>query len=619
MRSHSLDRIDRGVLSIMYDDLRAAEHEVAWADMPTWVRPWYDAEVLIAEHKLDDAVRAFRAALAEPGLPFDARFRLTSGLANALHDLGDMASMREALESIDIDALPLAGYVGRVARLAAEGAANEGRYVEAIALGERAVAGYSSGPYDAALGNALTELATFYNRVGRLTDSIRCQYRAYDAYDASGIALARAIALINLGVIFGEIGNKLEAREYFATARGIPLTHGGERIELWCALNLGLLALERDDAQGAIGDLTTAQRLGSELRMWSTVIGAERGLAAAHRMLGDHELAQTHLTRTRELLGQHPNEALSITTEVEQARLEHAMHRHTVALQIAEPLLTDARNRQDVSAMVRLLEIIADAQAALHNYEQAYHARTELMQLRRLVEDESTQQQIAALKVDQELRAERASAARERALLRGLLPESIARRLIAGESRIADVHQHVCVLFADIVGFTSMADDIPAAELIDLLGEIFTLFDEIVTHHGLIRIKTIGDAYMAIANAPDPHADPIMSTATCALDMQRTLAAVRPDLSIRIGLHCGDVVAGVIGKERPMFDVWGDTVNVASRMESSGEPGRIHVSEAFAHRLTPCLTDSLTLVQRGEISIKGKGPMTTYWLECPLP
>jgi class 3 adenylate cyclase len=107
----------------------------------------------------------------------------------------------------------------------------------------------------------------------------------------------------------------------------------------------------------------------------------------------------------------------------------------------------------------------------------------------------------------------------------------------------------------------------------------------------------------------------ILNAARAAVDLVSTLAERHPEISVRVGLHCGPVTAGVIGTVRLQYDIWGDTVNVASRMESLSEPGRIHVSEAIANALTPCLHDSLTLLKRGEISIKGKGPMTTYWLE----
>jgi class 3 adenylate cyclase len=635
MHQSVLDRIDQAVLSIMFEDLLTAGAQAPWTELPDWVRAWFDAETLIAQRRLREAVEMFDQVALRNDVTAHGQYRILSGLANAWHDLGDFEATRNVIRRIDLDMVDHPGYRGRITRLAAACAASEGRYDEAISLGERAVEGYSTGPYHAALGNTLTELATTYNRVGRLSDSIRCQYRAYDAYETCGVALARAIALINLGAIFGEIGNKLEAKDYFTKARSIPLTQGGERIELWCALNLGLLDLEGEQPEDALANLQSAARLGRDLQMWSTVIGAERGRAAAYRMLGDHDRAQRHLDDVRSLLDQYPNEPLNITAQVEQARLYNALARFDDTLHLALPMLADARERSDVSAIVRLLEVVSIAQAGIGLYEEAYHSTIELMTTQRSIEDASTQQQIAALKIDQELKAERAAAARERELLRGLLPASIAQRLIAGEQRIADIHANVAVLFADIVGFTSMAGRMPPAGLIDLLGQIFTMFDEIMARYDLVRIKTIGDAYMAVAlpnseqrvasseqrvaSSEQRAASSEQRTASAAVAMLRTLAERLPHISIRIGVHCGDVVAGVIGTDRPMFDVWGDTVNVASRMESTGEPGRIHVSEAFAKRLdaVPQPPDTITLTPRGMVEVKGKGAMQTYWLEHP--
>ena len=210
-----------------------------------------------------------------------------------------------------------------------------------------------------------------------------------------------------------------------------------------------------------------------------------------------------------------------------------------------------------------------------------------------------------------ELVAEKATSER---LLLNVLPAPIADRLKTGESLIVDRFDNVTVLFADIVGFTSLSSTTSPEALVTMLNELFTSFDTLAEKHGLEKIKTIGDAYMVVAGIPQPVADHAIAMAHMAIDMiaaiDRYAARAGTTLTIRVGIHSGSVVAGVIGTKKFIYDLWGDTVNTASRMESAGQPGRIHVSEATYL----ALREEFVLEKRGPIEIKGKGPMTTYFL-----
>jgi class 3 adenylate cyclase/sensor domain CHASE-containing protein len=210
-----------------------------------------------------------------------------------------------------------------------------------------------------------------------------------------------------------------------------------------------------------------------------------------------------------------------------------------------------------------------------------------------------------------ELDKERAKAER---LLRNILPASIAERLKDHEQTIADSFPEVSVLFADIVGFTELSGRVDASELVVLLNDIFSRFDALAEKHGLEKIKTIGDAYMIVAGLPEPRPDHAEALATMALDMQEALAAFNAEhgtaLQIRVGINTGPVVAGVIGTKKFIYDLWGDAVNIASRMESSGVAGRVQVSESTAERLR----GKLALEERGTIKVKGKGEMKTWLL-----
>ncbi len=204
-------------------------------------------------------------------------------------------------------------------------------------------------------------------------------------------------------------------------------------------------------------------------------------------------------------------------------------------------------------------------------------------------------------------------------LLRNILPEEIALRLKESNQVIADSFADVTVLFADIVGFTDLSARISARQLVDLLNEIFSRFDELADQHLLEKIKTIGDSYMVVGGLPLPRADHAEAIAEMALAMQRALDQINSPsgepIELRIGIHTGPVIAGVIGTRKFIYDLWGDTVNTASRLESHGLPGAIQVSETTFDRLR----SRYRFEPRGEIVLKGKGPLTAYLLLGRIP
>ncbi len=197
-------------------------------------------------------------------------------------------------------------------------------------------------------------------------------------------------------------------------------------------------------------------------------------------------------------------------------------------------------------------------------------------------------------------------------LLLNILPQPIAQRLKKEPQAIADGFSNVTVLFADIVGFTQLSTQISPEELVSLLNSIFSAFDELVENHGLEKIKTIGDAYMAVGGLPEPRADHAQAVIRFALNMQTVIDKFNwetgHNLSIRIGINSGPVVAGVIGIKKFIYDLWGDTVNTASRMESHGAPGTIQITESTFQ----LIQHQFHIEPIGQIAIKGKGHMMTY-------
>jgi adenylate cyclase len=215
---------------------------------------------------------------------------------------------------------------------------------------------------------------------------------------------------------------------------------------------------------------------------------------------------------------------------------------------------------------------------------------------------------LAALRVEQ---------AKAENLLLNILPRSIADRLKAQTQPIADQFESASILFADVVDFTPWSERLPPAEVVGYLDHLFSHFDGLAERYGLEKIKTIGDCYMVAAGVPTPRPDHARALAFMALDMldaMRTADQVAHlGLELRVGINSGPVVAGVIGRKRFLYDLWGDAVNTASRMESHGTPGRIQITRATYE----LLADEFEFEPRGTIAIKGKGEIETWHLLCP--
>ena len=204
---------------------------------------------------------------------------------------------------------------------------------------------------------------------------------------------------------------------------------------------------------------------------------------------------------------------------------------------------------------------------------------------------------------------------RERAradeLIRNILPEPIIERLNAGETVIADRYEDVVVVFSDLVDFTRISAALPVATVVSSLNAMFSAFDAACARFGVEKIKTIGDAYMAAAGLPGTSDFPAEACADLALAMRDAVAAAGPPWQVRIGVHRGPVVAGVIGTSKYVYDLWGDAVNTASRLETTAPPGSIQVSSSVA----AALGDAFRLEARGEVDLKGKGATSTFLLE----
>lgn len=514
-------------------------------------------------------------------------------------------------------------------------------------------------------------MASVYLSLGDYSNAIEYRQREHAIFDEHGDRAQVAHSIGNMGVIYVEIGDYERALEYYFRALAMQ-----EELEnkIWIAQltgNIGIvyqeigeysqaleyylqsLALYREFGErqgiarllGSIGGIytlrqeyATALEYFEESKALHTQLGSMAPLATNIGNIGSIYTSLGEYDRALEYLEQ----SLKINEEI-GAKLGAARLMISIATVYTKEEFQDKNTAKAEKILHRAIALCEELNAKQllykgHHllasvYERAERWKEQSYHFKQYHDIEKEVQNEDAKKLSDRLAYERREAEREKSLavtraraqatdeiLGNILPHTITERLIKGEKRIADIHESVSVLFVDIVGFTTLSMKLSAGELIDLLDTVFTRFDMICKKHGLEKIKTIGDAYMAVCGAPVASEHHAYHTACAALEMLEKTELddqypLPDNFGFRIGLHTGSVVAGIIGENKFAYDLWGDAVNTASRMESHGEPGKIHVSEEFKHAVETHNIASLQFIERGEIDIKGKGKMKTYFLE----
>ncbi len=473
-----------------------------------------------------------------------------------------------------------------------------GSYPQAIEHIQRALSVSEELNNLAGMATCYSNIGAVYGEMGEFPASLQHFQRALVIHQEQGNRSKVASDMSDMGTLYSRSGDHATALECFRQAIAIQ-EELGNRVALTNSLGsmiTVLLDTDQDDEATTLLDQQSTMQMGSPLVQ--AEYAANRATLSEHR--GDLDAAREFLTQALTTVAGSGSRA--------ESSLFHLRLRDL------------AQKRNDFAGFIE------------HNAE--YQRITEE------VRGKDATQKMAVM--DAERKAEHVDRERvkERALLYGALPKSVADRMLRGEKVSGDHYDDASVIFADIVGFTQLSEQMSPGDVVNLLEELFTLFDAICERHGVTKIKTIGDSYMCVSF------DNVVNAALCALEFNRIQYTIQNTesnqamLQYRIGVHCGPVTAGVIGTQRLQYDVWGDTVNVASRMESAGEPGKVHVSEAFAVNLksnteytiqnaikesrnqgsheVPLVTGNSSLVTqlRGSIDIKGKGPMTTYWLSA---
>ncbi len=524
------------------------------------------------------------------------------------------------------------------------------------------------------MGNLLLER-------GDLDGALRHYQVSLEGFEAEGDLDSTATLATNIGILYAESANYPLALEYLHKAYEAATQTNNTRCIISISGALGEVYHANGEFEKALRNYQSSLALSKE-------IGDNYQIGLKHIQLGmtllalgkldeaSHELESaitlhTSIGNTREL---HRALAHLALVRLKQHRVAEAREYIDQTLKNAQQgssereLLTYemidasvAKEEGNVGRCLELLEVIIDAarqagkdkeladalhlryavyrsinetEPALIALEQFYsvHERILGVQKQRRVAILEAEQRISeqARQHERAIAEERRLRAQQRSLLTNMLPEIIADRLMNGENMIADAYQEVSVMFLDLVDFTMLATRIPPEHLIHHLNSLFSTCDAVIQQHGLTKVKTIGDCYMAIAGAPQMQADNVVRMAKAMLALKAALDSLEVrmpveygdrswvhdvgELNIRMGVHCGAVSAGVIGEVRMAYDVWGDAVNVAARLEQMGQPGQIHVSSQFRKRLLEQDPTVAEFISRGLLDIKGKGPMETWWM-----
>lgn len=440
--------------------------------------------------------------------------------------------------------------------------------------------------------------------------------KALDIAEATGNKHVASMALGNLGILHKDLGDVDLALNY-----GFKSLEVAKEIENKMGImngysNIALVYMLRQEYNLALEyfNLTISLAAALQNRQALAVTTGNAGLAYFYKK--DYTNAYSNY-----------NTALAITEELGN-RQGSAMLYQNLGLLYSTPdfgmadmvkgenyLLKAVAANKELGTKYGLMESHSSL-IQLYKQQQRWKDCVEQMELHfnlyTELKSEETQKKIAAFHFQRDLEVKEAEHKVTEKILHKILPKSIADKIKDGEEKIIQRFESASVLFADMVGFTVWSRERDVNEVAETLNHIFNLFDELALEFGVEKIKTIGDAYLCVAGLPEPCKEHAERMARMALAMHAKIQSTYPsgEIKLRIGIHCGEVIAGVLGKNKYAYDLWGDTVNTASRMESHGEPGKVQVSNEFRN----LLADKFRFEERGEIEVKGKGRMKTWFL-----
>ncbi|MBS1560221.1 MAG: hypothetical protein JSS89_01315 [Bacteroidetes bacterium] len=422
---------------------------------------------------------------------------------------------------------------------------------------------------------------------------------------------------INLASLYQGIDRNADALREYDALLDLDLVRTTPSYALPISLNRAIALKRLDRLDEALEAYRAVEQQAEADASTMVHIRALLGLSDLWLKRNAHDNARAAAIEAVELAQRHDVRSLVAETRSAIAAVDHAEGKIDEAIEglraAFEWTLEIADNNSAVNFGTELVQWLAEA----HRFQEAYTVQRRCAELQRAVYEKEIERTVELTSVRSRLDVERETIRHRdeerNKILHAVLPQHIAERLMSGETHIADTIDDVTILFADIVGFTRLASQMDAESLVSLLEELFSKLDEIAHQHGCERLKTIGDSYMAICGVSAIVADHTVRMTRVALDIMSGSADLPLATSqLRIGIHRGPVVAGVMSGARLSYDIWGDAVNVAARMEQRSMPGEIHCTEEVAFVLRE--HGDFTLEAREPINIHGKGLMQTYWV-----
>jgi adenylate cyclase len=518
-----------------------------------------------------------------------------------------------------------------------------GDFAEGLQQYHRALAYYEELGERDGIARVTSNIGLIHQNTGNYPDALAQYHAALAIHRSINDRRGEATVLGNIGLVFDSTSNHAAAVEHYLQALQVHEEIGDRSGVARVISNLGSSQINTENFDKALVHLERARALFEELGEPDAIASALAALMSVHLAIGNDEKTRALLAQVDAMVITDPRVAAN--RELRRAELQARANELEQALLTLQSVLAYTQERGMRSHEAEARFALRDLALKRNDLAGYVEHNNEYTRITEEITGRDATTRLAMQESQRRLDAERKEHEKQLAVLHSTLPKEVAERVARGEV-VNDHYENASVIFLDIVGFTDLSSSMSSQEVITLLDDIFTQCDAICAKYNVTKIKTIGDSYMCVSF------DSVINAALCAVDMSRIQYTIQNTefnssmLQYRIGIHCGPVTAGVIGKERMQYDVWGDTVNVASRMESSGTPGRIHVSQAFADNLkrnteytiqnsmsesdnqeshevslvashSSLLTPHLSLVtiERGSMDIKGKGSMSTSWLE----
>lgn len=473
-------------------------------------------------------------------------------------------------------------------------------------------------------------IATIFNKHGDYVRALEYYTKALDLHTNIKAQDGIGRALGHIGTVYVHMNEIEKAESYLFKALAIHESIDYKRgVESWNGA-LGKIMLRKEDPNSAIQHFTKAIEVNRELGNKASEAVHIGSLGDVHLFKGnleeayknyeialpilqeydrkeyfyDFQLSMTHILSNPAFSGYNPLEAEQLLLQSLEILREHSLK---------------SIEREYLRHLANMYKATEQWEKALSTYEQSVSIHEELNSndVRNTIREMEFQKEYNHM--EQKRTVELARLQEKEHLLHQILPSRIAEKIIRGEQSIAEESKNMTILFADIVGFTSLSETLSPTEIVTVLNEVYSRLDELADHYGIEKIKTIGDAYMAISNQGDDnleHKRRMLEFAQQVISICKTIhIAENTSIQVRIGIHSGPTVAGVLGTKKYSYDVWGDAVNTAARMESYGEPGTIQVSKEFYESVKDLsIVQSMTIRSEKEIVMKGKGLMNTVIL-----